>query len=156
MSRQRLLHAEQYERIGTLPGFGVDVGLAVIGERKALITWGQGVLAREVGTKYDADEYVILGRDGQWAERIICSQTGFGAAGEQDYRVNFVLRSRPATATPPRAGWIACDYSQGDHIDEVRHGPICESAQDAQKDVELDGYEGVRYVGTDGYLYMQP
>jgi hypothetical protein len=156
MVERRILRAEQYERIGTLPGLGIDVGLAAIGALKALITWGQGVPAEEVGTRYGADEYVILGEDGQWAERIICRQDGFGLLPPQERTVNFVLKDPPDASEAGQMGWVACDYGQGDRLDEVPHGEIRASFEEAQRDAEENAYEGIRYAGPDGYLYMGP
>lgn len=156
MSLPRVFYAEQHERIGTLPAFGIDVGLACIGQRKALITWGRGVPADEVGTKYDAQEYVILGRGGRRAERIICSQDGFGEPRARDATVNFVLNGETTAANPEQTGWVACDDSQGDRIDKVEHGPIRPSPEEAQRDAQRHGYEDIRYVGPGGYLYLEP
>lgn len=52
-----------------------------------------------------------------------------------------------------RVGWIACDYTQGDTPETIAHGPIRATAAEARADVS-DGYEGVRYLHTDGYLYV--
>jgi hypothetical protein len=114
------------------------------------------VPAEEVGTRYNAQQYVILGRGGRWAERILCSQDGFGETQARDRTVDFVLKDGPSAASPGQTGWVACDDSQGDHIDKVKHGPIRQSPEEAQQDAERRGYEGIRYVGLGGYLYLEP
>ncbi|MHC4400064.1 MAG: hypothetical protein ACYTG0_10320 [Planctomycetota bacterium] len=168
MSQPSILRAEEYERIGTLPGIGVEVGVAVIGNRKALITWGQKVPIREIGTKYRPEDYVVLGCDGPWAERIICSQEGFGETASDgkaegntgnpaddktdDKTVNFILVDSPVRPDRP-TGWVACDFSQGHRVDEVRHGQLHAKPEDARREARSKGYEGVRYVDANGYLY---
>ena len=54
-----------------------------------------------------------------------------------------------------QAGWIACDYTSGDDLehDRVRHGDVRETCEDAQADARAGGYDGVRYLHSDGYLY---
>lgn len=51
-------------------------------------------------------------------------------------------------------GYVACDYTQSDRLDDVRHGPIRSTDQEARQDAKEGDYEGVRYVHTDGYLYV--
>jgi hypothetical protein len=48
-------------------------------------------------------------------------------------------------------GWVACDYTDGDTLDEVAHGEIRDTYEQAKSDA---GYEGVRYAADDGYLYV--
>jgi hypothetical protein len=50
-----------------------------------------------------------------------------------------------------KIGWVACDYTEGDTLDEVRHGEIRSTYDEAAAD---RGYQGIRYVHTDGYLYV--
>lgn len=53
-------------------------------------------------------------------------------------------------------GWCACNYSEGDTYDEVTASGIVSTFAEAQ--AILAGhpgkYEGIRYVHTDGYLYV--
>ena len=53
-------------------------------------------------------------------------------------------------------GWVPCDYTHGDTIGSVRHGDVYEDVEDAWWCVAPNGYDGVRYVHTDGYLYVEP
>ncbi len=52
-------------------------------------------------------------------------------------------------------GWVACDYTQGDKLADVRHGEIRATWDEATDDWRLNHYEGVRYVAEDGYLYVE-
>lgn len=54
--------------------------------------------------------------------------------------------------TATEIGWVACDYSDGNMLVDVRHSQLCPTAEGA---AAIDGYEGVRYVHTDGYLYVE-
>jgi hypothetical protein len=56
--------------------------------------------------------------------------------------------------TTTKTGYVACDYTQSDVLSDVRHGEIRETEQQAIEDAR-PGYEGVRYVGSDGYLYVE-
>lgn len=56
--------------------------------------------------------------------------------------------------TATRTGWTACNYSEGDRFDSVTHGAILATFAEAARENELRHYEGVRYVGSDGYLYV--
>lgn len=58
--------------------------------------------------------------------------------------------------TTTTTGYVACDYTDGDRLDQVRHGEIRQSESDARTDAAAGGYEGVRYVAADGYLYVEP
>ena len=57
-------------------------------------------------------------------------------------------------------GWVACDYTTGDRLDDVRHGEIRAFSSEADADYRQaddvgEGYDGIRYVHTDGYLYVE-
>ena len=61
------------------------------------------------------------------------------------------------TMTTKKTGWVACDYTQGDRLEDVSHSEICATyseALDRQRESEPDAYEGIRYVAEDGYLYV--
>jgi hypothetical protein len=51
-------------------------------------------------------------------------------------------------------GYVACNASDGDMLVEVAHGEIRATCQQAQDDARSEGLDGVRYVHTDGYLYV--
>jgi len=51
-------------------------------------------------------------------------------------------------------GWVACDYTKGDTLSDVRHGEIRTTYEDADRDADAGEYNGVRYVAADGYLYV--
>ena len=61
-----------------------------------------------------------------------------------------------------QTGWVACDYSQGDRLEDVSHSDFYATADEAREWNESwrdhcgpdAAYEGVRYVGTDGHLYV--
>ena len=50
-------------------------------------------------------------------------------------------------------GYCACNYTATDVYDEYECGPIHATYEKAKQDT---GYEGIRYVATDGYLYVEP
>ena len=54
--------------------------------------------------------------------------------------------------TTTKTGWVACDYTAGDRLEDVRHSDVCGTCEEA---AAVAGYEGVRYVGSDGYLYVE-
>jgi hypothetical protein len=59
-----------------------------------------------------------------------------------------------------RTGYVACDYTDGDRLSDVRHGRIRASSAKALADyrrAEQDGepYQGIRYIHSDGYLYVE-
>lgn len=56
----------------------------------------------------------------------------------------------------PTTGWVACDYTTGDTLADVRHSAIYAEAEAAQVVAERHGYDGIRWVHTDGYLYVDP
>jgi hypothetical protein len=49
---------------------------------------------------------------------------------------------------------VAANYSHTDKYNDDECGPIRASIDEAQRDADAGGYEGVRYVGSDGYLYV--
>jgi hypothetical protein len=51
-------------------------------------------------------------------------------------------------------GWVACDYTTGDRLSDVRHGAIRDTEAEASADCRQGDYDGVRYVSDDGYLYV--
>ena len=51
--------------------------------------------------------------------------------------------------------WIACDYTSGDHITDVRHSVGRDDYETAASECRVGDYEGVRWVGSDGYLYAE-
>lgn len=51
-------------------------------------------------------------------------------------------------------GYVACNASQGDMLDEVDHGEIRATEDEACVDVS-DDLPSVRYVAADGYLYVE-
>ncbi len=51
-------------------------------------------------------------------------------------------------------GWVACDYTRGDRLDSVRHARIRAKTETAENDRRSGGYQGVRWVSEDGYLYV--
>lgn len=53
-----------------------------------------------------------------------------------------------------KTGYVACDYTKGDQMAGVRHGELTSTESEARADARTGGYEGVRYVHTDGYLYV--
>ena len=61
-----------------------------------------------------------------------------------------------------RTGWIACDYTQGDRLCDVENcGTFFATSTEAREmnDMLLSvdpwvAYDGVRFVGKDGYLYV--
>ena len=56
--------------------------------------------------------------------------------------------------TETTAGYVACDYTDGDTLADVRHGEIRETDTEARKDMQAGDYAGVRYATEDGYLYV--
>lgn len=58
------------------------------------------------------------------------------------------------TTAQATIGYVACDYTAGDVLDEVKHGAIRATSEQAQQDAREAGLDGVRYVGADGYLYV--
>jgi hypothetical protein len=58
------------------------------------------------------------------------------------------------TMTTQATGYVACNPSDGDTLAEVEHGEIRATSEQAQADARAAGLEGVRYVHTDGYLYV--
>lgn len=55
---------------------------------------------------------------------------------------------------PLTVGWCACDYSEGDTYEEVRASNIYPTRGEALDIMISKKYEDVRYVHTDGYLYV--
>lgn len=53
-----------------------------------------------------------------------------------------------------KTGYCAANYTQTDRYDTSLCGPIRESDEQAQRDADSGNYQGVRYVHTDGYLYV--
>lgn len=53
-----------------------------------------------------------------------------------------------------KTGYCAANYTQTDDYDAAECGPIRRSSEQAQRDMEANGYEGVRYVHSDGFLYV--
>lgn len=59
-------------------------------------------------------------------------------------------------------GWVACDYTDGDYINDVCHSDVyedCDTASQWNKSWrevygESYSYAGIRWVGPDGYLYV--
>jgi hypothetical protein len=51
-------------------------------------------------------------------------------------------------------GWVACDYTGGDMLSDVRHAEKRNTYEEARADAEWGEFEGVRWVATDGYLYV--
>ena len=51
-------------------------------------------------------------------------------------------------------GWVACNYTEGDTLTDVEHGPIRQSTDEAMADERAGNFEGLRWVHTDGYLYV--
>lgn len=54
-----------------------------------------------------------------------------------------------------KTGWVACDYTEGNMWNDVRRGEIRETYEEAAADAKREGYDGVRWVHTDGYLYVE-
>lgn len=50
--------------------------------------------------------------------------------------------------------WAACDYTDGDHVEDVRRIAPCASWSEARALATVDEYEGVRWVAEDGHLYV--
>ena len=55
--------------------------------------------------------------------------------------------------TTTMTGYVACNASQGDMLSDVEHGAIRSTEAEAIADRDA-GYETVRYVAPDGYLYV--
>jgi hypothetical protein len=51
-------------------------------------------------------------------------------------------------------GWCAADYTETDIYSDALCGLIRGTAAEAIADARRDSYDGVRYVGCDGYLYL--
>lgn len=51
-------------------------------------------------------------------------------------------------------GWVACDYTQGDKVCDVRHWELRGTYEEARADADAHGMEGVRYAAEDGFLYV--
>jgi hypothetical protein len=53
-----------------------------------------------------------------------------------------------------QTGWIACDYTEGDTLADVPHHELRDTHEAAAADAKRLCLDGVRWVGTDGYLYV--
>jgi hypothetical protein len=51
-------------------------------------------------------------------------------------------------------GYVACDYTDGYMLEDVRHGDIRATEDLAREDAKRLGLWGVRWVAEDGYLYV--
>jgi hypothetical protein len=61
--------------------------------------------------------------------------------------------TKEKTMTTTQTGYVACSASDGDTLDDVQHGDIRATSEQASSD--RTAYMGdVRYVHTDGYLYV--
>lgn len=56
--------------------------------------------------------------------------------------------------TKTTTGYVACDYTDGDSLADVRHGDIRATETEADADQVTGDYQGVRFVDADGYLYV--
>lgn len=52
--------------------------------------------------------------------------------------------------------WIACNYTDGDTLDEIERGTERQTAEEAAQDARELKLDGVRWVGDDGFLYVDP
>lgn len=57
-------------------------------------------------------------------------------------------------ATTLTTGWVACDYTSGDMLRDVRHADIRATSDEAIADQKAGEYDGIRYAHSDGYLYV--
>ena len=61
-----------------------------------------------------------------------------------------------------KTGWVACDYSKGNNLDRIPHSDVYATADEAkswndswrENYGENSAYEGIRFVGSDGYLLV--
>lgn len=53
-----------------------------------------------------------------------------------------------------KTGYCAANYTKTDTYDTDFCGPIRETSEEASADAKTGEYDGVRYVHTDGYLYV--
>lgn len=56
--------------------------------------------------------------------------------------------------TKMKTGYCAANYTKTDTYDTALCGPIRATSEEAQEDANKGDYQGVRYVHTDGYLYV--
>lgn len=80
---------------------------------------------------------------------LIASQ--WPISGEE---MNVNIEEEQTMTTTTATGWIACDYTQGDTLADVRHGHLHGEWAAAAWEQTSGGYEGIRYLHRDGYLYV--
>lgn len=51
-------------------------------------------------------------------------------------------------------GYVACDFTEGDQLEAIRHGEIYPDHEMAVAEAIAGSYDGVRWVGEDGFLYV--
>ena len=66
-----------------------------------------------------------------------------------------VKRGQPTTGHEMKAGYCAVNYIETDRYNERQCGPIRATYEEARKDAKSGRYQGIRYVHTDGYLYVE-
>jgi len=71
---------------------------------------------------------------------------------DEEYREEAELDTM-TTTRELTTGYVACNYTDGDTLGGVDHAEVRETAELAMADVGVT-YDGVRYVHTDGYLYV--
>lgn len=59
------------------------------------------------------------------------------------------------TTTTNRIGYVACNSSEGDMLADVGHADVRATYEQAEADRRAGYYETVRWVGADGYLYVE-
>lgn len=58
--------------------------------------------------------------------------------------------------TPHKTGWCAANYTETEAYTPEQCGPIRATSTEAERDATAGHYEGERWVGPDGYLYVDP